>query len=327
MSTPVVMSTRVTTSDKENTVNRHPECVADASRDGAMVSIKTKRAKVLKSRKGNLASMKLKYEVLLKEKFFLEGGGNLMEFVTWKRKPNILRDQYLTQHGLDSGEGDNNGHLLSPKGISQTTSNVPGRIATEEVLKDSTAIVKQRTPKEQKTFKTPQSMTAVPTSTSSTTIQIPLSTVSPGLHTGSPKQQTLLSPSKSGLAFQTPSPRPATRTQTSFSSVYESSHEDIVMRARHEADVKKAIAELRKEGLWSACRLPKVVEPARKKTQWDYLLEEMQWLATDFVNEKRWKINAAKKVSLQVLGACSMSSSVSVCTNNSSYDIVIKLKL
>ena len=69
------------------------------------------------------------------------------------------------------------------------------------------------------------------------------------------------------------------------------------MRARHEADVKKAIAELRREGLWSACRLPKVVEPSRKKTQWDYLLEEMQWLATDFVNEKRWKINAAKKVS------------------------------
>ena len=60
------------------------------------------------------------------------------------------------------------------------------------------------------------------------------------------------------------------------------------------SDVKKAIAELRKEGLWSACRLPKVVEPSRKKTHWDYVLEEMHWLATDFVNERRWKINAAK---------------------------------
>ena len=30
------------------------------------------------------------------------------------------------------------------------------------------------------------------------------------------------------------------------------------MRARHEAEVVKAIAELRREGLWSASRLPKV---------------------------------------------------------------------
>lgn len=59
----------------------------------------------------------------------------------------------------------------------------------------------------------------------------------------------------------------------------------------------RAIADLRKEGLWSASRLPKVQEPARRRTLWDYLLEEMQWLATDFANERRWKINAAKKVS------------------------------
>ena len=68
------------------------------------------------------------------------------------------------------------------------------------------------------------------------------------------------------------------------------------MRARHEAEVMRAISELRKEGLWSGSRLPKVQEPQRRKTHWDYLLEEMQWLATDFANERRWKMNAAKKV-------------------------------
>jgi hypothetical protein len=29
--------------------------------------------------------------------------------------------------------------------------------------------------------------------------------------------------------------------------------------------------------------------PLRVKTQWDYLLEEMRWLATDFVEERKWK--------------------------------------
>ena len=57
------------------------------------------------------------------------------------------------------------------------------------------------------------------------------------------------------------------------------------------------IAELRKEGLWAAKRLPKVQEPPRQKTQWDYLLEEMQWLATDFAQERRWKRASARKVS------------------------------
>ena len=61
------------------------------------------------------------------------------------------------------------------------------------------------------------------------------------------------------------------------------------------------IAELRREGLWSARRLPKVQEPPRNKTHWDYLLEEAQWLATDFVQERRWKKAAARKVSLGFL--------------------------
>ena len=72
------------------------------------------------------------------------------------------------------------------------------------------------------------------------------------------------------------------------------------MKARHEAEVVRAVSDLRKEGLWSASRLPKVQEPGRRKSLWDYLLEEMQWLATDFSNERRWKVNAARKVSVCV---------------------------
>ncbi|XP_052459945.1 E1A-binding protein p400 isoform X6 [Carassius gibelio] len=67
-------------------------------------------------------------------------------------------------------------------------------------------------------------------------------------------------------------------------------------QAKLESHVHQRIAELRKEGQWSASRLPKLQETCRPKSQWDYLLEEMQWMAADFAQERRWKISAAKKL-------------------------------
>ncbi|XP_029475223.1 E1A-binding protein p400 isoform X3 [Rhinatrema bivittatum] len=63
-----------------------------------------------------------------------------------------------------------------------------------------------------------------------------------------------------------------------------------------ENQVHQRIAELRKEGLWSLRRLPKLQEASRPKSHWDYLLEEMQWMATDFAQERRWKMASAKKL-------------------------------
>lgn len=47
-------------------------------------------------------------------------------------------------------------------------------------------------------------------------------------------------------------------------------------------------------------RLPKLAEPHRIKVHWDFLLEEMQWLATDFANERKWKKAAAKRCARMV---------------------------
>jgi hypothetical protein len=63
-----------------------------------------------------------------------------------------------------------------------------------------------------------------------------------------------------------------------------------------EAQVMQRVAELRKQGLWSAKRLPKVQEPGRLKAHWDYLTEEMQWLAADFAQERKWKKAGCRKV-------------------------------
>ncbi|ESO02847.1 hypothetical protein HELRODRAFT_81004, partial [Helobdella robusta] len=64
-----------------------------------------------------------------------------------------------------------------------------------------------------------------------------------------------------------------------------------------EAAVIKKISELRKNGLWSMKRMAKSYEPTNAKVHWDYVLEEMQWLANDFAQERKLKRSAAKKVS------------------------------
>lgn len=71
-------------------------------------------------------------------------------------------------------------------------------------------------------------------------------------------------------------------------------------RAKHEACILQRISELRKQGLWSIKRLPKLVEPARAKTHWDYLLDECSWMATDFEQERRWKQAGARKIAQAV---------------------------
>lgn len=73
----------------------------------------------------------------------------------------------------------------------------------------------------------------------------------------------------------------------------------VVFSLSKESQVHQRISELRKEGQWSASRLPKLMESSRPKSHWDYLLEEMQWMAADFAQERRWKQAAAKKVCLQ----------------------------
>ena len=280
-------------------------------------SVKTR---LLKHQRSRSAGLKLRYEIQLKELFFLEGDGNMMDFLQWKKKPNILREQYLKQHDIDGETTAVFGQLSHnvPLPLLSDVKTSQARLDSEhplppEISETETSGTHRRSSKTIGAGGSSGRSHSRHDSSSSTRIQIPLSTVSPSLQVVSPlppaplastpkppslPPSTPSSPLKSSL--QLSSPRPSTRaqlqTQVSFSSVYETSHEDIVMRARHEAEVMRAIADLRKEGLWSTSRLPKVQEPGRRRALWDFLLEEMQWLATDFANERRWKINAAKKV-------------------------------
>lgn len=80
----------------------------------------------------------------------------------------------------------------------------------------------------------------------------------------------------------------------------EKQHQSIAERAKHEAQILQRISQLRKEGLWSIKRLPKLVEPARPKTHWDFVLDEMTWMSTDFQQERKWKKNCSKKLGIAI---------------------------
>lgn len=41
--------------------------------------------------------------------------------------------------------------------------------------------------------------------------------------------------------------------------------------------------------------------PRRRKTQWDYLLEEMRWTATDFIEERKWKESTARTLGQAII--------------------------
>lgn len=71
-------------------------------------------------------------------------------------------------------------------------------------------------------------------------------------------------------------------------------------RVKHETHILKRIEELKSDGKWTNQRLAKCLEPNKRKTHWDYLLDEMRWLAEDFLLEKRWKQAMAKKIALAV---------------------------
>ncbi|XP_078508971.1 helicase SRCAP isoform X2 [Lissotriton helveticus] len=111
------------------------------------------------------------------------------------------------------------------------------------------------------------------------------------------------------FAFETPRLGPRASAASASSPcdlmmkepVLDKNQADILEQAKHEAEIENRIAELKKEGFWSTRRLSKVPEPLRPKVHWDYLCEEMQWLAADFAQERRWKRGVARKVVRMVI--------------------------
>ncbi|XP_032898968.1 E1A-binding protein p400 [Amblyraja radiata] len=92
-------------------------------------------------------------------------------------------------------------------------------------------------------------------------------------------------------------PNPAAAAQENTTNA----QDKVVEQVKQENQIHQRISELRKEGLWSMRRLPRLQEAQRPKSHWDYLLEEIQWMAADFAQERRWKMGIAKKLARTVV--------------------------
>ena len=53
--------------------------------------------------------------------------------------------------------------------------------------------------------------------------------------------------------------------------------------------------------------------PHRTKVHWDHVLEEMRWLATDFIEERKWKIASCRSLSTELRSSSHSATSLSQC--------------
>ena len=53
------------------------------------------------------------------------------------------------------------------------------------------------------------------------------------------------------------------------------------------------IVELKEQNLWSLRQPVKQKAPPRLMAHWDYMLKEMEWMATDFYEERKFKMAGA----------------------------------
>ena len=132
---------------------------------------------------------------------------------------------------------------------------------------------------------------STPVSASSQPLQRPAPSYSPSVG--------VLSPVKIGECQDTYSarhtasrPAPASSIPPPSALVY--SADQVAEKIKQEGWVTRRVAELTRDGLWPAKRLPQVAERPRPISAWDLVLEEMRWMATDFAQERSWKKAAAR---------------------------------
>lgn len=292
-------------------------------------------------------NLKTKYYEKLQELFFLQNGGNLMDILIWKRRPNPQFTSFINSNKLEDGlvnlnvtptsnpssggggmwqqqktvlEGNpeftnvqrpgneqagpslpaNSNPSFYHEGFAPNVSpftgnnmgqNIPALSRSLSMPNPSGMNVNSATSGNHINHQTGHKTNSVAHTNNTGSNPVINRSISVG---GQPVANGPSNPSNTSVRTT------SVNKNASVLSVLDNSfgsHEEIAVEAKKEAEVLKRVAELRKEGLWSTRRLPKVQEMSRKKAHWDYLLEEMQWLATDFAQERRWKRGVAKKVS------------------------------
>lgn len=225
----------------------------------------TKLQRVMNHRNVRSKIVKEKHSEHLLECHFLEIGGNILDLYQYAKRPRTQQFlNYLKENALDPKE--------HAEEVVQNVQNIPPPVVTTPSATSASSLPGI----------SPSSSLGTSTTTLSTDVQQSVQSVQSENLQNTPKSSNNSSRNKS-------SGFPVGNNQ-----------EQIVEKAKQEAYVVQRISDLQKEGLWSEKRLPKVQELTRPKVHWDFLLEEMVWLAADFAQERKWKKAAAKKCARMV---------------------------
>ena len=286
--------------DIEAAINSKSTTASENNVDDKTVSNSSSmRRRLLEKRLARLARISDGYKDNMSELFFLQSRGNVVDLPAFRKKPsqqylsflksnsapeNVLKDVRLAVFGpnalLTATTASDSGPTVK---VSSTT----GRVTVSSAAMAAAVVAAQG----MHGWKMESANGGNSPSTSSNA-KPPYS----------PRVGGILSPVKYGdqLLVRTPAEvaaAAATAARTDTYSIYRLptyTKEVLVEKMRQEAWVARRVKDLDKEGLWSEKRLPKVCERPRGRTQWDSVLSEMQWLAPDFAQERRWKKAAAK---------------------------------
>lgn len=247
------------------------------------------------------------------ELYFLQRGGNMVDLQIFLKKPPPQPLQlFLQEKSLDDVEEEgssetisaSSGHAVSiqhhPAAAVLTSGNSEG-----PTIHNTTSLAKQASPEGIGPLRSSSRTAALVSSPGSTRVtRQHCSLTSEAGSTGVPVSRNLQTSLPGSHSTGTRGHASSQPRSLSISSVCASAidgKDDIAERAKQEADIQQRVAHLKKTGLWSLKKLTRVTEPPRPKTHRDYLLEEMQWLAGDFAQERRWKRALAKKLARTVV--------------------------
>ncbi|KAJ8680257.1 hypothetical protein QAD02_016044 [Eretmocerus hayati] len=271
------------------------------------------RRRIIEHKLRKMLAIRDQYNEYYSELFFLQNGGDITDYYVWREQPPSAEYlEFMKEHRLETDTDEEEFQSL----ISETETSVSVTVTTSgdtaTTPSSPTASVSQST----KVTESESSSVAVSTDP----IPVVMESIQEGelpkdivktepISVDDPVTDTepVTNPVEKPVTPPISSAQPVVKlVKLSASSIASScdtssnSQEQIVEKAKQEAYVMQRVAELQREGLWSERRLPKIQEPPRPKAHWDYLLEEMVWLSTDFAQERKWKKAAAKRCARMV---------------------------
>lgn len=97
-------------------------------------------------------------------------------------------------------------------------------------------------------------------------------------------------------AASPPHSRPLHSLITSAHKTLSTSNHYTDFHERHNCRILERIFQLQVGDRWSLRQKKRSIEPERPTTHWDVLISHMKWMRTDFREERKWKIAAAKSL-------------------------------